>query len=76
MHLSRLDPLSIFSLNVFLQLFFLLAYRQLNQLCYLLLLLFFFIQVLHILTGNLQSPGTISFSVPGNQPAKICSKVN
>ena len=29
-----------------------------------------YIQVLHILTENLQSPGTINFSVPGNQPAK------
>ena len=37
---------------------------------------FFFIQVLHILTKDLQSPGTTSFSVPGNQPAKISPKVN
>ena len=37
---------------------------------------FLFIQVLHILTENLQSPGNISFSVPGNQPAGICSKVS
>ena len=37
---------------------------------------FFIIQVLHILTENLQSPGAVSFSVPGNQPAKSCSKVN
>ena len=29
----------------------------------------------HILTKKLQSPGTISFGVPGNQPAKICPKV-
>ena len=29
-----------------------------------------YIQVIHILTENLQSPGTINFSVPGNQPAK------
>ena len=36
----------------------------------------FFIQVLHILTKNLQSPGTVSFTVPGNQPAKICPKAN
>ena len=28
------------------------------------------IQVLHILTEKLQSLGTISFSVPGNQPEK------
>ena len=31
----------------------------------------FFIQVLHILTKSLHSPDTISFGVPGNQPAKI-----
>ena len=31
---------------------------------------FLFIQVLHILTENLQSPGTITFGVTGNQPAK------
>ena len=36
----------------------------------------FFIQVLHILTKNLQLPDTISFSVPGNQPAKTYPKVN
>ena len=36
----------------------------------------FFIQLLHILTENLQSPGTISLEVSRNQPAKICSKVN
>ena len=34
------------------------------------------IHVLHILAENLQSPGTIFYSVSGNQPAKICSKVN
>ena len=35
------------------------------------------IQVLHILTKNLhQSPGSISFGVLENQPAKVCSKVN
>ena len=32
---------------------------------------FFLIQVLHILTENLQPPGTITFGVTGNQPAKI-----
>ena len=36
----------------------------------------FFMQVLHILTKNLQPPGTLFFSVPGNQPAKLCPKVN
>ena len=36
----------------------------------------FFIQVLHILTKNVKSPGTISFSVPGNEPAKIYPKVS
>ena len=35
-----------------------------------------FIQLLHILTKALQSPATISFGVPGNQPAKMCPKVN
>ena len=25
---------------------------------------------------KLQSPGTISFGAPGNEPAKICPKVN
>ena len=33
-------------------------------------------QVLHILTENLQSPDIIFFSAPGNQVAKIYSKVN
>ena len=33
-------------------------------------------QILHILTKNLQSPGFISFGMPGNQPIKICPKVN
>ena len=32
---------------------------------------FLLIQVLHILTENLQSPSTITFGVTGNQPAKI-----
>ena len=36
----------------------------------------FFIQVLYILTENLQSPGTTSFSVTPNQPTKICPVVN
>ena len=35
---------------------------------------FYLIQVLHILTENLQSPGTISFGVPGNRPVKISPK--
>ena len=35
-----------------------------------------YIQVLHILTKNLESLCTISFSVPGNQAAKICLKAN
>ena len=43
---------------------------------YLQLEFFLFIQVLHILTENLKSPGTIYFGVAGNQPAKIYSKVN
>ena len=38
------------------------------------MLFYFFIQVLRILTKNVQSPGTISFRVSGNQPAKICQK--
>ena len=38
---------------------------------------FLLTQVLHILTKkNVQSPGSISFDVPGNQPAKICPKAN
>ena len=32
------------------------------------------IQVLHILTKNSQSSGTISFDVPGNLPTKIYPK--
>ena len=35
-----------------------------------------FFLFIHILTENLQSPSTIFFSMPGNQPAKICFKVN
>ena len=38
------------------------------------MLFYLFIQVLRILTKNVQSPGTISFRVSGNQPAKICQK--
>ena len=37
---------------------------------------FFFIQMLHTYTENLQSPGSISFGMLGNQSAEICSKVN
>ena len=36
----------------------------------------FFIQVLHILTKSVHSPDTISFGLPGIQPAKIYPKVN
>ena len=36
---------------------------------------FLLTQVLHILTKKM-SPGSISFDVPGNQPAKICPKAN
>ena len=35
---------------------------------------FFFIQMLHTYTENLQSPGSISFGMLGNQSAEICSK--
>ena len=37
---------------------------------------FFLMQVLHTLTKNLQSPGIISFGVPGNKSAKIFPQVN
>ena len=40
-----------------------------------LLVFFIIIQVLHILTTNLQSPNIISFGAPKNQPAKIFPKV-
>ena len=30
----------------------------------------------HILVKSVQSPRIISFGVPGNQPAKVCPKVN
>ena len=36
----------------------------------------FFIQVLHILTKHLQSPGTITFVVPGNKSKKPRAKAN
>ena len=41
--------------------------------------IFYNIQILHIITKTLQSynfTGTKSFSVPGNQPERICPKVN
>ena len=37
---------------------------------------YFFIQVLHVFIKNLQSSGTMSFGVPGNQLVKVCPKVN
>ena len=40
------------------------------------LTIIFLIQVLHILAKPFKSPGTISFGVSGNHPAKICPKVN
>ena len=36
----------------------------------------FFIQVIHILTKHLQSPGTISYILPGNELGKRSPKVN
>ena len=37
---------------------------------FIIIIIIIIIQVLHILTEKLQSLGTISFSVPGNQPEK------
>ena len=48
--------------------------KKINKYIYIYIYIYIFIQVLHLSIKDLQSPGPLSFTVRGNQPAKSTQK--